>query len=163
MSLCLSKGIGAPIGSILVGSEKFIYKALRFRKIFGGSLRQGGLIVAAAEFAFDTHFPLLKEAHELAQKLALGLSELGVKITTPVQTSTLSRIAQIRELIILQIWCSTSQSQTRSQHLADCSLAVQPWASHMQTFRSTLHNYPIRSASTLHSASFCTIRLLQRL
>ena len=71
----------------MVGSEKFVYKALRFRKIFGGSVRQGGLIVAAAEYALDTHMPLLKGAHDLAQKLALGLSELGVKITIPVQTS----------------------------------------------------------------------------
>jgi len=87
VSLCMSKGIGAPIGSVLVGSEKFIYKAYRFRKVFGGALRQTGMLTAAAEYALETHFPQLKKAHQLATKLATGMAELGVRILMPVQTN----------------------------------------------------------------------------
>ncbi|KAH9818038.1 pyridoxal phosphate-dependent transferase [Melampsora americana] len=87
MSLCLSKGLGAPIGSVLVGPRIFINKARWFRKMFGGGIRQCGSIVSAADYCLIHHFPILSKTHQLAQFLANELIKLGVKITVPVETN----------------------------------------------------------------------------
>ncbi|TIA96477.1 hypothetical protein E3P94_03314 [Wallemia ichthyophaga] len=87
VSLCLSKGVGAPIGSILVGSEKFIAKARWFKKLFGGGIRQSGFMVECADFAIDNHLPLIKKTHSQAQTLAKGFEELGIRILSPVESS----------------------------------------------------------------------------
>ncbi|CAG8434890.1 12899_t:CDS:2, partial [Ambispora gerdemannii] len=88
ITLCLSKGIGAPIGSILVGDQKFINKARHFRKQFGGGWRQSGLLAAAANFAIQKTYPdLLKETHILARHLAKGLQNHGILILKPVDTN----------------------------------------------------------------------------
>ncbi|KAL0486982.1 low-specificity L-threonine aldolase [Acrasis kona] len=87
ISLCLSKGLGAPIGSVLVGSKDFIALARRYRKLFGGGWRQAGLLAGAAIYAIDNIWPLLKKDHENAQKLSKGLIEMGFKITVPVETN----------------------------------------------------------------------------
>ncbi|RHZ45359.1 hypothetical protein Glove_680g62 [Diversispora epigaea] len=88
MSLCFSKSLGAPIGSALVGNEKFIKKARHLRKLFGGGWRQSGLLAAAAKLAIESNFPQkLKETHELARKLSEGLSKHGIIITDPVHTN----------------------------------------------------------------------------
>ncbi|OCF32788.1 threonine aldolase [Kwoniella heveanensis CBS 569] len=86
-SLCLSKGIGAPIGSAIVGSREFIERAKWFRKAFGGGIRQSGGIAASAEYALDNHFPRLAETHRLARRLEEGLKELGCGILAPVDTN----------------------------------------------------------------------------
>ncbi|KZO94988.1 hypothetical protein CALVIDRAFT_550216 [Calocera viscosa TUFC12733] len=80
VSLCLSKGIGAPIGSILVGSHEFIARARWFRKMFGGGWRQSGHMAAAAAYALTHNFPLLAATHTLARKLEAGLRDIGVGI-----------------------------------------------------------------------------------
>ncbi|KZT61084.1 hypothetical protein CALCODRAFT_59273 [Calocera cornea HHB12733] len=80
VSLCLSKGIGAPIGSILVGSQEFIARARWFRKMFGGGWRQSGYLAAAAAYALTHNFPLLAGTHALARKLEAGLRDAGVRI-----------------------------------------------------------------------------------
>lgn len=82
VSLCLSKGIGAPIGSILVGSHEFISRARWFRKMFGGGWRQSGYLAAAAAYALTHNFPLLAGTHLLARKLEAGLRDIGVRILT---------------------------------------------------------------------------------
>ncbi|OCF55539.1 threonine aldolase [Kwoniella mangroviensis CBS 10435] len=86
-SLCLSKGLGAPIGSILVGSKEFIERAKWFRKAFGGGIRQCGGIAASADYALTHHFPRLAHTHKLAKRLEGGLKELGVNIAAPVDTN----------------------------------------------------------------------------
>lgn len=86
-SLCLSKGLGAPIGSALVGSKEFIDRAKWFRKAFGGGIRQAGGIAASADYAITHHFPRLIKTHELASRLEQGLRELGCDILAPVDTS----------------------------------------------------------------------------
>ena len=81
VSVCLSKGLGAPIGSLVSGSESFIHRAHRFRKMFGGGMRQVGIIAAAGIFALDHHLERLKEDHQNAKRLAVGLKEFkGVSI-----------------------------------------------------------------------------------
>jgi len=86
VSLCFSKGLGAPIGSCLVGSKGFIAKARWIRKLFGGGMRQTGILAASAAYALTYNFPLLPGVHQLAQKLEAGLEEIGVEITSRAET-----------------------------------------------------------------------------
>ena len=81
VSVCLSKGLGAPIGSLVAGSKLFIDRVHRFRKMFGGGMRQVGIIAAAGIYALDHHFERLKEDHQNAKRLAVSLKEFkGVSI-----------------------------------------------------------------------------------
>ncbi|MFA0570735.1 low-specificity L-threonine aldolase [Vibrio gallaecicus] len=76
MTICLSKGLGAPIGSLLLGSKEYIVKARRLRKMLGGGMRQAGILAAAGKVALTDHVGQLKVDHENAKKLAIGLSQL---------------------------------------------------------------------------------------
>lgn len=81
VQFCLSKGLGAPVGSLLVGSEEFIAKARRQRKILGGAMRQAGVIAAAGLVALDTMIDRLPEDHRRAQMLVDGLLDIpGVNV-----------------------------------------------------------------------------------
>jgi len=81
VSVCLSKGLGAPIGSLIAGSKPFIDRVHRFRKMFGGGMRQVGIIAAAGIYALDHHLERLKEDHQNAKRLGVGLKEFkGVSI-----------------------------------------------------------------------------------
>ncbi|KQX27845.1 low-specificity L-threonine aldolase [Variovorax sp. Root434] len=84
VSVCFSKGLGAPIGSALVGSREFIARAHRIRKMAGGGMRQAGLLAAAASHALDRHVDRLADDHALAQRLAQGLEGIeGLKVEAP--------------------------------------------------------------------------------
>lgn len=84
VSVCFSKGLGAPIGSALVGSREFIARAHRIRKMAGGGMRQAGLLAAAASHALDHHIDRLADDHALAQRLAQGLEGIeGLKVEAP--------------------------------------------------------------------------------
>lgn len=76
VSICLSKGLGAPIGSVLCGSQELIHKAKRWRKVLGGGMRQAGIIAAAGIYALENNVTRLKEDHEHAALLAQGLAEV---------------------------------------------------------------------------------------
>ena len=76
VSACLSKGLGAPIGSVLTGSRDFIHRARRWRKMLGGGTRQVGILAAAGLYALEHNIERLKEDHEHAMVLANGLSEI---------------------------------------------------------------------------------------
>src|SRR4030043_23672 len=81
VSVCLSKGLGAPIGSLVAGTKSFIDRVHRFRKMFGGGMRQAGIIAAAGIYALDHHVDRLKEDHQNARRLAFGLKEMkGISI-----------------------------------------------------------------------------------
>lgn len=75
ISVCFSKSLGAPVGSILAGEADFIARAKRTRKMFGGGMRQAGILAAAAEYALDNHVDRLAEDHENARVLAGKLAE----------------------------------------------------------------------------------------
>ena len=77
VSVCFSKGLGAPVGSALCGSKDFIARAHRIRKMAGGGLRQSGLLAAAAAYALDNHVARLADDHALARRLAAGLAGIG--------------------------------------------------------------------------------------
>jgi len=84
VSVCFSKGLGAPVGSVLCGSRDFIEAAHRWRKMAGGGLRQAGLLAAAAHHALDHHVRRLAEDHALARRLAEGLAGVpGLAIEAP--------------------------------------------------------------------------------
>ncbi|MBI2369800.1 MAG: low-specificity L-threonine aldolase [Deltaproteobacteria bacterium] len=81
VSFCLSKGLGAPVGSLLAGSAAFIDRAHRFRKMFGGGMRQAGILAAAGLYALDHHIERLEEDHRHARLLAQGLAGFpGVEV-----------------------------------------------------------------------------------
>ena len=83
VSVCSSKGLGAPVGSLLAGDEETIMEARRVRKAFGGGMRQAGIIAAAALYAFENHVDRLGEDHEHASNLASGLREAGYEAHEP--------------------------------------------------------------------------------
>ncbi|OCH96587.1 hypothetical protein OBBRIDRAFT_829999 [Obba rivulosa] len=86
VSMCFSKGLGAPIGSCLVGTKEFIVRARWLRKLFGGGMRQTGFMAASAAYALTHHFPLLPAVHQLTRKLEDGLKEIGCDITSGAET-----------------------------------------------------------------------------
>tara|TARA_Y100001934_G_C12090821_1_gene649168 strand:- start:390 stop:866 length:477 start_codon:yes stop_codon:yes gene_type:complete len=77
VSLCLSKGLGAPIGSVLVGPKKFIEKAYRIRKLVGGGLRQSGIIASAGIYALENNINRLEIDHKNALDLARSLKKIS--------------------------------------------------------------------------------------
>jgi threonine aldolase len=88
ISVCLSKGLGAPVGSLLIGDKEFIKKARRIRKVFGGGMRQAGYLAAAGIFALDNNINRLKEDHARAKQLAKTMSQLSyVESILPVDTN----------------------------------------------------------------------------
>jgi threonine aldolase len=76
VSVCFSKGLGAPVGSALVGSEDMIQRARKFRKVFGGGMRQAGIIAAGALYALDHNIDRLKEDHEKARQFAEDVAKI---------------------------------------------------------------------------------------
>ena len=87
VSICLSKGLGAPVGSVLCGHSALMAKAHRWRKVLGGGLRQSGVLAAAALHALDHHVPGLAQDHALAQRLAAGLQGLPGMAVVSAQTN----------------------------------------------------------------------------
>jgi threonine aldolase len=88
ISICFSKGLGCPIGSLLLGSEEFIKKAHRVRKSFGGGMRQAGILAAAADFALDHHVDRLVDDHNRAKALASALDQSDLaQSVLPVTTN----------------------------------------------------------------------------
>jgi threonine aldolase len=104
ISLCLSKGLGAPVGSVLVGSKEFIKKSRRVRKVFGGGMRQAGIIAAGGLYALKNNVNRLREDHAHARQLEQELNSLEwVDSVMPVQTNIVVVIlkdASKRDVII---------------------------------------------------------------
>ena len=88
ISICLSKGLGAPIGSILLGSKEHIARALRIRKLFGGAMRQVGFLASAGIYALDNHVERLAEDHKKAKEIGALLSNTTyVTKIEPIETN----------------------------------------------------------------------------
>lgn len=88
LSVCFSKGLGAPIGSALVGSVEQMQRARRFRKMFGGGMRQAGIIAAGALYAIQNHRQRLQEDHANAKRLAIGLQQIPGLSIDPADVET---------------------------------------------------------------------------
>ena len=88
ISICLSKGLGCPVGSLLLGTEEHMKKALRYRKLFGGGMRQIGYLAAAGIYALDNHIARLSEDHMKARRIAEVLKASPfIKKVEPVETN----------------------------------------------------------------------------
>jgi threonine aldolase len=114
VSSCLSKGLGAPAGTVLLGNREFIQKAKRARKVLGGGMRQSGVIAAAGLYALENNVERLAEDHRNAEKLAKGLRELGLE----VQLNTNMALAKV----------SPDQAAGLGEHLKRQGVLVLPRA-----------------------------------
>ena len=113
ISICLSKGLGAPAGSVLVGDANFIQRARRWRKMLGGGMRQAGILAAAGLHALTHNVARLAEDHENARVLGAALSNIpGFSLAEPVETN----------MVFLAIEGATLPALT--QHLADHGIKI---------------------------------------
>lgn len=99
VSVCSSKGLGAPVGSLLAGDRETIEEARRARKVFGGGMRQAGIIAAAALYAFEHNVERLAEDHRRARRLASGLENAGCIVETPETNIVLVRVEEPSRLL----------------------------------------------------------------
>jgi threonine aldolase len=98
ISICLNKGLGCPVGSVLLGTKEYIRKARRIRKVFGGGMRQGGYMAATGLYALDHHIERLKEDHDHAKRVAGELCQKKfIGEILPVETNIL--IFSVKEMI----------------------------------------------------------------
>lgn len=113
VSVCLSKGLGAPVGSLLVGSRDVIDRCHRIRKSLGGGMRQIGVLAAAGIVALDTVRPLLVKDHENAKRLAIGIAnmkDLGVSVDMNTVRSNMVLISIKRDDLIANQFCELLQA-----------------------------------------------------
>jgi len=99
VQVCLSKGLGAPVGSVVAGSEEFVEEARRIRKMLGGGVRQGGVLAAAGLVALDG-IERLSEDHRRAATLAAGLAERGWQVNTPQTNIVLLTPADLPSVLL---------------------------------------------------------------
>ena len=97
LSLCFSKGLGAPVGSIITGTSDFIEKAHYYRKAYGGGLRQSGILAAAAIYAIETNLPKMELDHKRAKHLAIIFNELSGFYVNPEEVETNIIIIELKE------------------------------------------------------------------
>lgn len=127
ISVCLSKGLGAPVGSVLLGSKELIRKARRVRKVLGGGMRQAGVIAAAGIYALDNNVNRLTEDHKRAKALGDTLSSMNyVKEVLPVETN-----------IVIFTLQDTLQGITFEQKMKDSGIRVSAFGK--QTVRLVTH------------------------
>lgn len=113
VSICFSKGLGAPVGSLLCGSEALIQRARRWRKMLGGGMRQAGILAAAIDHALDHHVERLAEDHAHAHQLAEQLTGLDAFQVEPQQTN----------MVYLRFG-SAEQAQALAAHLKQQNILV---------------------------------------
>lgn len=127
ISICFSKGLGAPVGSMMLASEVRIKKARRFRKMWGGGMRQIGLLAAAADFAVEQHWPLLDDDHQRAKEFAKAVSE------HPAFDIDLSTVDT--NIVLFDVVNGTAEQAL--QKFADAGIAFVPFGP--KTIRATFH------------------------
>lgn len=111
ISVCLSKGLGAPMGSVLVGKQQFMDKAMRVRKVLGGGMRQVGYMAAAGLYAIDHHIDRMSEDHLKAQEIATTLNDLSyIKSVEKTETNIVifNLASNVKEVIFLNYLVNNS-------------------------------------------------------
>ena len=88
ISVCLSKGLGAPVGSLMLSTKDRVIKARAWRKRYGGGMRQAGLLAAAAHYALDNNLALLKNDHKRAKEIAIAIAAVAPKVINPDHVET---------------------------------------------------------------------------
>ncbi len=137
ISVCLSKGLGAPVGSVLVGSSAEIKKALRIRKLFGGNMRQSGYLAAAGLYALQNNIERLAQDHQRAKELGQVLtSTFWVKEVAPVETNIVIFTLQpsIDEKVVID------KLKQKSILITSMGQGKLRMVTHMD-YRSVMHDY----------------------
>jgi threonine aldolase len=145
ISVCLSKGLGAPVGSVLVSDAVTIKKALRIRKIFGGGMRQAGYLAAAGIYALDHHVDRLADDHRRAKELARVLEKLPwIATVEPVETNILifSIQSYLDEKVI------TSKLKEKGIHISAMGHGKLRIVTHLD-YREVMHSYVLEALSNL--------------
>ena len=88
ISVCLSKGLGAPVGSLMVSTKERVLKARQWRKRYGAGMRQAGILAAAGHYALDNNLPLLKDDHRRAKSIANAIYAVAPKLINPATVDT---------------------------------------------------------------------------
>lgn len=128
ISICLSKGLGAPVGSVLLGDKEFVKKARRIRKVFGGGMRQSGILAAAGLFALKNNVTRLKEDHIRAKKLENELLKLNyVESVLPVYTN----------IVIFNLKADTISGNVFEKKLAEHNIKISSFGKN--TIRMVTH------------------------
>ena len=115
---CVSKGLSAPVGSVLCGTQAFIERARAFRRLVGGNMRQAGGIAAAGIVALNTMVSRLKDDHATAKRIAVGLGKIDVRLCDPTDVET--------NLVRVDISFTTRSAAQWSEALAQKGVAVSP-------------------------------------
>lgn len=133
ISICLAKGIGAPMGSVILGKKPFIERAKWFRKMLGGGTRQPGMMAAAALAALEYSIPRFPSVHAMTKSAATQLEAVGYKFALPVQTN----------MIILDLEAADIPPAAFVEYCAQDGISVFPMARlvfHHQTSESAVKN-----------------------
>ncbi|MFY7666699.1 threonine aldolase family protein [Flavobacterium sp.] len=145
ISVCFSKGLGAPIGSALVGDAALIHKALRIRKVLGGGMRQAGYLAAAAIYALDNHVGRLAEDHRRAKELGAILSQMSwVARVEPVETNIVIFSLQpgLNEAALIQ------RLKERKIYISSMGNNKLRMVTHLD-YKEVMHDYVLESISRI--------------
>ncbi|WP_396638090.1 threonine aldolase family protein [Maribacter sp. R77961] len=146
ISVCLSKGLGCPVGSVLVGDKDTIHQALRIRKILGGGMRQSGFLAAAGIFALDEHIARLSEDHKKALEIGLALETVSyVKKVEPIETNII--IFEIDEDNISSD-AFTEKLRSLDIHIISMGQGKLRMVTHMD-YTDAMHNYILETLQHL--------------
>ena len=129
INICFSKGLGAPVGSALVGSREMIREATRHRKLLGGGMRQAGVLAACALYALDNNIPRLADDHANARRLAEGIARVEGLDTRPQDADT--------NLVFFNVDPSCDTAESFVEKLAGHNMLM--LATGTQTLRASLH------------------------
>lgn len=127
ISICFSKGLGAPVGSMMLGDESLIKKARRIRKMWGGGMRQIGLLTGAAEYAVNEHYKLLEKDHQRAKEFAKVISK------NPSFHIDLDRVQS--NIVLFDV--KNGNAEDLLKRIADADIAMVPFGP--KTVRATFH------------------------
>lgn len=145
ISVCFSKGLGAPVGSVLLGDKKIIQRALRIRKVLGGAMRQSGYLAAGAIYALENNIKLLTEDHRRAKELANVLKKKEwVEAIEPVETNILifSLIPGYSEDVLIE---KLKQKNISISTIGDRKLRI---VTHLD-YREVMHTYVVETLSKM--------------
>lgn len=141
ISVCFSKGLGAPVGSMLVSDKETIKRALRIRKIFGGGMRQSGYLAAAAIYALQNNINRLEEDHRRAKEIGQLLKQLPwIEKVEPVETNILifSVKAPLNEKIVVE------KLKQKSIHISSMGQGKMRIVTHLD-YKEVMHTYVIET------------------
>ena len=129
MSFCLSKGLGAPVGSLIVSTRDLVARLRRLRKMFGGGMRQAGILAAAGLYALEHHIERMRDDHDNAKHLALQLQQIPTVYVDPDLVET--------NIVLFEVVRSGRSTGELVQALKDAGVLLNAMGEHR--FRAVTH------------------------